>query len=130
MERISHFTHALRADDALLREHYTAYYARIRALCPPERLLDFQTGVHGYKELCAFLGVEEPAGGATYPRFNESKSFVPMYAYWWWYTFRIAARKVLGAGVVGGAVLWLAWRRRRDVDLGGWWASIRAVLSR
>jgi len=51
---------AICADEAKAVEVYEAWNAKITALVPPERLLIFQTGKHGYKELAEFLKVAVP----------------------------------------------------------------------
>ncbi|KAK4500502.1 hypothetical protein PRZ48_008691 [Zasmidium cellare] len=124
LEKVSHFSDSFTSEKKLIRTHYTDYYARIRKICPKERLLDFKLGVHGYKELCEFLGDKQPEG--EYPRINESKTFLPIYSVWWWYCARRAAQKVLPGALVGGVALWTLWRRRQDLP--SYLRSIKAFL--
>lgn len=52
---------------------YEAHNAKVRAIIPPERLLEYQAG-QGWRPLCAFLDVPEP--DAQYPRVNSTEEFV------------------------------------------------------
>lgn len=45
---------------------------RVHTIIPPQQLFVFELGVHGYRELCQFLNVEEPSNYA-YPRINSTK---------------------------------------------------------
>lgn len=47
----------------------------VKSMVPPEQLLIFETGKHGYKELSNFLGVEMPPSGTEYSRMNSSADF-------------------------------------------------------
>eukprot|EP00930_Biecheleria_cincta_P001214 TRINITY_DN102371_c0_g1_i1.p1 TRINITY_DN102371_c0_g1~~TRINITY_DN102371_c0_g1_i1.p1 ORF type:complete len:286 (+),score=44.79 TRINITY_DN102371_c0_g1_i1:53-910(+) len=50
-----------------------AWNRRVEELVPAQQLLVFETGKHGWKELCSFLDVPEPA--IPYPRVNSSADF-------------------------------------------------------
>eukprot|EP00747_Dinoflagellata_sp_TGD_P171849 gnl/TRDRNA2_/TRDRNA2_206870_c0_seq1.p1 gnl/TRDRNA2_/TRDRNA2_206870_c0~~gnl/TRDRNA2_/TRDRNA2_206870_c0_seq1.p1 ORF type:complete len:159 (-),score=27.74 gnl/TRDRNA2_/TRDRNA2_206870_c0_seq1:97-573(-) len=52
---------------------YDAWNLMVKNTTPPDRLLVFQTGKHGWKELCTFLGVDEPA--VPYPHVNSKAEF-------------------------------------------------------
>jgi len=45
-------------EEAVVKQAYLNHYDRIRAAIPKDRLLEFETGKDGWKELCEFL--EEP----------------------------------------------------------------------
>jgi len=53
------------------RRAYDGYYARIRALVPPERRLEYRLG-DGWEPLCAFLGKEVP--DVPFPRVNDREN--------------------------------------------------------
>lgn len=55
---------------------FSEHYAHVRAVVPPERLLEYRVGADGWGPLCAFLGVEVPRGGREVPRVNEAEGFV------------------------------------------------------
>ncbi|KAF2169725.1 hypothetical protein M409DRAFT_20140 [Zasmidium cellare ATCC 36951] len=56
---------------------YERHNALVRALVPPERLLEFDVR-QGWGPLCGFLGVEIPEG-VEFPRLNERESMVSLY---------------------------------------------------
>jgi hypothetical protein len=58
------------SDETKATTALAAWNARVKALIPEDQLLVFETGKHGYKELCDFLGVALPA--AEYPRSNST----------------------------------------------------------
>lgn len=55
---------------ALYRDRFEAHYAAVRALVPPEQLLEYRLG-DGWGPLCEFLGVPEPGPGVPFPRVND-----------------------------------------------------------
>lgn len=61
------------SDEAYGIEFFQAWDAMVRRVVPSGRLLVFQTGKHGYKELAGFLGVKEPR--EPYPRTNTAAEF-------------------------------------------------------
>ncbi|KAK5658161.1 hypothetical protein OQA88_2134 [Cercophora sp. LCS_1] len=50
------------------RNKFEAHYAAVRAMVPPEQLLEYHLG-DGWGPLCEFLGVPEPA--VSFPRVND-----------------------------------------------------------
>eukprot|EP00729_Bicosta_minor_P007360 gene7360-20078_t len=60
-------------DEATAVKVYDAWNAKVIAMVPPERLLVFQTGKHGYKELAEFLNV--PVPDEPYPNVNSKSEF-------------------------------------------------------
>ena len=60
-------------DEAYATEAFEAWDAKVRREVPASKLLVFETGKHGYKELAGFLGV--PVPDEPYPRTNSSKEF-------------------------------------------------------
>ncbi|KXJ87161.1 P-loop containing nucleoside triphosphate hydrolase protein, partial [Microdochium bolleyi] len=54
------------------RGHYREYYAHVRKVTPPERLLEYKLGT-GWEPLCEFLG--RPVPDVPFPRVNESAAF-------------------------------------------------------
>ncbi|KAH7024572.1 P-loop containing nucleoside triphosphate hydrolase protein [Microdochium trichocladiopsis] len=51
------------------RGHYRDYYAMVRRVTPPERLLEYELG-SGWEPLCEFLG--KPVPDVPFPKVNES----------------------------------------------------------
>ncbi|KAI0145445.1 hypothetical protein GGR57DRAFT_298571 [Xylariaceae sp. FL1272] len=58
-------------DEKHARKAYDQYYARIRAMVPPERRLEYRMG-DGWGPLCSFLGKEIP--DVPFPRVNDRKT--------------------------------------------------------
>jgi hypothetical protein len=58
------------------RQGYREYYANIRALVPPERLLEYRFG-DGWEPLCTFLG--KPVPKEPFPHLNESRDLQEMF---------------------------------------------------
>ena len=59
-------------DKQIARVAYDTYYERLRAMVPPERLLECKLG-DGWEPVCKFLDKEVP--DQPFPRLNESKIF-------------------------------------------------------
>ena len=55
------------------KEIYKSYYAQLRAIVPPERLLEYRIG-SGWEPLCEFLDAEAP--DIPFPRSNDTDAFV------------------------------------------------------
>ncbi|KAI4185561.1 MAG: hypothetical protein L6R41_004041 [Letrouitia leprolyta] len=96
-------------DEEALRRTFREHYAKVRALVPRERLLEFDAR-EGWGPLCGFLRKEVPEG--EYPRLNDLGFTIWFHKQLWW----AAARKTVvekvkgrwGLGFVGmGAVV--AW---------------------
>lgn len=51
---------------------YRQHYAKVKALVPKDRLLDYRLG-SGWEPLCDFLGTQVPQ--TPFPHLNESKEF-------------------------------------------------------
>lgn len=84
-----------------MTDAYARHYERLRAVCPKERTLDFNFSM-GFKELCAFLEVEEP--GVPYPKLNDSATFVRFHELMWsTAAWAVAGRFVKWGAVVGAA---------------------------
>lgn len=52
-------------EEAVVKKAYLEHYDRIRAAIPKDRLLEFEIGKSGWKELCEFL--EEPVPDTPWP---------------------------------------------------------------
>ena len=61
------------SDPAYGTAFFDEWNAMVRRTVPSDRLLVFETGKHGYKELARFLGVKAP--DAPYPRSNSTEEF-------------------------------------------------------
>eukprot|EP00931_Biecheleriopsis_adriatica_P080852 TRINITY_DN54199_c0_g1_i1.p1 TRINITY_DN54199_c0_g1~~TRINITY_DN54199_c0_g1_i1.p1 ORF type:complete len:285 (+),score=66.64 TRINITY_DN54199_c0_g1_i1:45-899(+) len=68
-------------DSAYAEDLIDAWNARVQELVPAEQLLVFETGKHGWKELCSFLKVPEPA--SPYPKLNARSEFAMVVAIFW-----------------------------------------------
>jgi len=55
-------------------EAYLAHMNEIRALTPPDRLLEFDVTQHGWAELGSFLGRPTPPPETPFPQHRRSKS--------------------------------------------------------
>ena len=55
----------------------TRHNAGVRAVVPKERLLEFKLGQDGWKELCDFIELPQPAG--EFPHVNDGKMFVAVH---------------------------------------------------
>lgn len=91
IDTIVGFSRVGRKDEVLLRNYYEKHYDHVRAICPPERLLEFKLGM-GWDELCPFLDVEKPA--YEYPRINDSAMFVEMQSQRYWGAASMAVQKL------------------------------------
>jgi hypothetical protein len=56
------------------KQVFRDYYAEVRSLVPPERLLEYKIN-QGWEPLCEFLDVPVPKG-KSFPRTNDSEGFV------------------------------------------------------
>ncbi|KAJ7457741.1 NAD dependent epimerase [Mycena latifolia] len=59
------------AQEAESIARYKAHYENVKAMVPPERLLEVEIG-EGWERLCAFLGEEVPVG--AFPHTNDAKA--------------------------------------------------------
>jgi hypothetical protein len=73
--------------------------AGVRAVVPKEKLLEFKLGQDGWKELCDFIELPQPAG--EFPHVNDGKMFVAVH----WLLINIWTMKALKNGVVR----WAPW---------------------
>ena len=73
--------------------------AGVRAVVPKERLLEFKLGQDGWKELCDFIELPQPAG--EFPHMNDGKMFVAVHVM----LINIWAMKAFKNGVVR----WAPW---------------------
>lgn len=55
------------------KQVFNEYYAKMRAIAPPERLLEYRVG-EGWEPLCEFLDVPVPK--VPFPHVNDTKGFV------------------------------------------------------
>ena len=62
------------SDEGYGTAFFDEWNAMVRETVPADKLLVFETGKHGYKELSEFLGVPEPGGGSDYPHTNSGTS--------------------------------------------------------
>ncbi|KAK6212823.1 hypothetical protein LQW54_004912 [Pestalotiopsis sp. IQ-011] len=89
------FFHA--SDEAEIEAHarkaYDDYFAKIRAMVPPERRLEYKMG-DGWEPLCAFLGKEVP--DVPFPRKNDKQAHQKTIAAQRGTFFAKAGRKLLG----------------------------------
>jgi hypothetical protein len=81
------------------RQGYREHYANVRALVPPERLLEYRLG-DGWEPLCDFLG--KPIPKEPFPQLNESRDLQEMFERFAIKALRRSAVNV--AVVVAGAV--------------------------
>ena len=97
------------ADEAYALKAFKAWDAKVRASVPAHRLLVFETGKHGYKDLARFLGVPVPK--TPYPRTNSASEF----------GFVIGLFRFLAALTVGVpcGLLWCLLRRSRGGKMKG-----------
>jgi hypothetical protein len=68
--------------------------AGVRAVVPKEKLLEFKLGEDGWKELCDFIELPQPAG--EFPHVNDGKMFVAVHVM----LINIWAMKALKEGLV------------------------------
>jgi hypothetical protein len=68
--------------------------AGVRAVVPKEKLLEFKLGQDGWKELCDFIELPQPAG--DFPHVNDGKMFVAVHVF----LINLWAMKALKNGVV------------------------------
>ena len=61
------------SDPAYGTAFFDEWNAMVKRTVPAHKLLVFETGKHGYKELSRFLGVKEPS--SPYPRTNSAADF-------------------------------------------------------
>lgn len=80
------FQHALRPLLAKNgeRQAYLDHYDRIRAIVPPEKLLNYSVS-DGWKPLCEFLGKEVP--NYPFPHVNRTSQFLEGRRRRWWRAF-------------------------------------------
>ncbi|KAK0646804.1 hypothetical protein B0T16DRAFT_414279 [Cercophora newfieldiana] len=95
---------------AVYKDKFEAHYAAVRALVPPEQLLEYRLG-DGWGPLCEFLGTPEPGPGVPFPRVNDGKSL----------------RRTLRRGMATTMLkaLWIV--VRYPVMLGGLWFLVSAA---
>lgn len=60
------YIHCTGQDEATAVKVYDAWNAKVIAMVPPERLLVFQTGKHGYKELVDVGAAADEGSTAVY----------------------------------------------------------------
>ena len=89
------------------RQAFHDHYARIRAVAPKERLLEYHVK-EGWGPLCEFLGKDVPEG--EFPRANDAKAFVQIHGFMWYLALSrmVGTIAVMGAPVFGvvAAVWW------------------------
>ncbi|KAK1827544.1 hypothetical protein QBC39DRAFT_175033 [Podospora conica] len=93
---------------AVYKCKFQAHYAGVRAMVPPEQLLEYRLG-DGWGPLCEFLRVPDPGPGVSFPRVNDGK------------TLRRSLRLVMATTV--GKALWIL--LRFPVMLAGMWLLFR-----
>ncbi|KAJ6596325.1 P-loop containing nucleoside triphosphate hydrolase protein [Mycena vulgaris] len=84
-------------EEASAKRRYTAYYADIQRLVPPQRLLEYEMG-EGWGRLCAFLGKEEP--GVAFPHKNDARMILEGSRRQIWGIYRRAAVRILAPAVL------------------------------
>jgi hypothetical protein len=84
------------------RAAFHEHYARIRAIAPKERLLEYHVK-EGWEPLCEFLGKPVPEG--EFPRVNDTKAFIRVHAFMWWLALSrmVGTIALMSAPVVGAA---------------------------
>ncbi|KAG9820279.1 hypothetical protein KCU77_g16718, partial [Aureobasidium melanogenum] len=80
--------------DGWSTEALARHNAGVRAVVPKERLLEFNLGQDGWKELCDFIDFPKPEG--EFPHVNDGKMFVAVHVL----LINIWAMKALKDGVV------------------------------
>ncbi|PYI11622.1 hypothetical protein BO78DRAFT_443746 [Aspergillus sclerotiicarbonarius CBS 121057] len=110
------FTHSLRPLIAPHgeRQAYLDHYARIKALVPSDRLLEFNPA-DGWEPLCEFLG--KPVPECPFPRVNNTQEFLEGRRRRWWrgvagMVLKVVFPVVVGVLGVGMGVGWYSWGRR------------------
>lgn len=93
-----------------LKEGYVRHYARIRAVVPRERLLEWHPR-DGWEPLCEFLGKDVPEG--EFPKVNQGDWVAELHGKMLVYRFVVVVLKGLRAVspvvVVGAAWWWFRW---------------------
>ena len=93
------------------RKTYDAHYPYVRSLVPADRILEFELGRDGWKELCAFLDKDIP--DEPFPHANEAKGMVEQRLQLvWWDAMRNLLKSVATSGVLAAVVGigWLRWK--------------------
>ncbi|KAJ7238666.1 P-loop containing nucleoside triphosphate hydrolase protein [Mycena rebaudengoi] len=90
------------------KERYVAYNARIRALVPPELLIEYEMG-EGWRRLCEFLGKDVP--DVPFPHKNDAKMILDGSRKQIWRIYRRAVGKILALTSVLVAIAWAIWTR-------------------
>lgn len=96
-------------DETQAKRRYAAYYAEIRALVPPERMLEYQMG-EGWGPLCAFLRKDLPA--APFPHQNDATMILEESRRQMGGIYRRAAVRVLAPSVLMISVCLTMYLRR------------------
>lgn len=118
---MNYWTHGDFSSRPALRQGFKDHYAHVRAVVPPERLLEFDIRKDGWKELCGFLGEEIPTKKMDdgkreeepFPNINDGASVVGLHAkIYWWRMGTVLVKMAGGIGAVGvtAGVIW--WARR------------------
>ena len=85
------------------RDVFFKHYDRVRAVTPPERLLEYKIQ-DGWDPICTFLGVPVPE--EEFPRVNDAKKFVLMQRIRWYLSFGQMLFKI---GLIAAPVLGVVW---------------------
>ena len=89
-----------------LRLGFEAHHARVRAVVPTERLLEFRSQ-DGWEPLCKFLGKDIPT--MPYPRTNDASSFMAFVNKMFVFKFAEAVFEILLSGGVMAILLAVIW---------------------
>ena len=110
---------------AALRQGYLSHYAHVRAVVPPENLLEFKPQ-DGWQPLCNFLGKDIPIASVVegtegtsvdghnrekepFPKVNDGASVVKVHGMLYWWRLGTVVMKMLGTVGAIGVAVWAAW---------------------
>ena len=86
----------------------------VRKVVPKGKLLEFTLGQDGWKELCGFIDMPQPAG--DFPNVNDGKTFVAIHVLliniWTMMALKRLAVRLIPLAILGGGI-WYA--RRLDI---------------
>ncbi|KAF7314064.1 hypothetical protein HMN09_00565400 [Mycena chlorophos] len=100
----------IRNNPETAKGRYLAYNDDIRALVPPDRLLEYHIGRDGWAPLCAFLGREVPEA-LDFPHRNDARSIMDGSRKQIWGIYRRFARRAAAFAVVAIS-LWIGFGQR------------------
>ena len=85
-------------EPARAKVNYLEHNARVRKVCPKERLLKFTPGKSGWKDLTAFLGKDMP--DTPFPKVMDAQFFVGVHIFYLIRAVKLVAGKLALAAVL------------------------------